>query len=188
MEFPADKKVETINDQFMCGKSLLVNPVYHFKDRSRNLYLPAGTNWYDFYSDKIYTGGQTINATAPISNIPVFVKEGSMIVTGPVMQYSSEKPADSLHITIYGRKDADFVLYEDESDNYNYENGKYGIIKFSYKGAESVITIGARQGNFDGMLLKRKFTITLLDKNNNDTPLEVVVYYTGKEISIPLLK
>jgi alpha-D-xyloside xylohydrolase len=172
----------------MCGNSLLVNPVYNFKDRSRTVYLPAGTNWYDFYSNKMYAGGQTITAAAPISNIPVFVKEGSMIVTGPVMQYSTEKPADSLHITIYGRKDAAFVLYEDENENYNYENGKYATITFTYKGAESVITIGAPQGNFDGMLLKRKFTITLLDKNNRDKPLEIVAYYTGKEISIPLLK
>ena len=82
MEFPNDKKVLEINDQFMCGSSLLVNPVYNYKQRSRKVYLPGGTNWFDLYSNKMYHGAQTIDAMAPITNIPVFVREGTILVIG----------------------------------------------------------------------------------------------------------
>jgi len=85
------KKSENINDQLMCGPSILVNPIYNYKERSRKVYLPAGTNWYGLYDNKIFKGGETIEADAPINTIPVFVKEGSILVTGPVMQYSTEK-------------------------------------------------------------------------------------------------
>jgi alpha-D-xyloside xylohydrolase len=186
MEFPDDKKVENINDQFMCGKALLVNPVYAFKDRNRKLYLPAGTNWYDFYTNKLYAGGQTITAAAPISNIPVFVKEGAMIVTGAIMQYSTEKKADTLTVTVYGKKDAAFNLYEDENENYNYESGKYANIELAYNGANNSLTINDRIGNFEGMLSSRVFKIVLIDKNT--PPAETIITYNGNKITVQLAK
>jgi alpha-D-xyloside xylohydrolase len=188
MEFPADKKVETINDQYMCGPSLLVNPVYHFKDRSRKLYLPAGSRWFDLYSNKTYTGGQTIIADAPINNIPVFVKQGSIIITGPVMQYSTERPADSLTVTVYGKKDASFILYEDENENYNYEQGKYATIAFRYNAAKNTLTLQASKGSFEGMLTTRVFKILLWADNPADKPIEKWVQYSGNELVVSLSK
>ncbi len=183
MDFPADKKVESINDQFMCGSSLLVNPVYNYKQRNRNVYLPAGINWYNLYSNKMYSGGQTILADAPINNIPVFVKEGAIIITGPVMQYSNQKPADSLTITIYGKKDASFVLYEDENENNNYEAGKSATIKFTYNAVTNAIEIGERKGSFDGMLASRIFKIVFI---NNNAVISKQVNYNGKKKIIKL--
>lgn len=184
MEFPSDKKTENINDQFMCGKSLLVSPVYEFKQRSRNVYLPAGANWYDFYSNTFYNGGQTINATAPISNIPVFVKEGSIIITGPVMQYSTEKPSNNLTIAIYGNKDAVYTLYEDENENNNYEKGKASFIKINYNTATQTITLQKREGSFTGMLNSRQFTIVRIDKTGPKK--ETLVTYNGNKKTITL--
>ncbi len=181
MDFASDKKTENSNDQFMCGKSLLVNPVYEFKQRSRNVYLPAGTNWYDFYSNKFFSGGQTISATAPISNIPVFVKEGSIIVTGRVMQYSTEKPADTLTVTVYGNKNASYTLYEDENENCNYEKGKWTIIKMNYSAATQNITLQKREGSFAGMLFNRIFKIVRIDKTG--TKKEITVAYDGNKIT-----
>ena len=178
MDFAADKKTENINDQFMCGRSLLVNPVYAFKQRSRNVYLPAGANWYDFYSNKFFSGGQIISATAPISNIPVFVKEGSIIVTGPVMQYSNEKPADTLTVTVYGNKNASYTLYEDENENCNYENGRSAVIKIQSNGVLKTVTIMGRTGSFNGMLQKRWFKLVWVD--NNGKSREKRVEYEGK--------
>ena len=184
MEFPADKKTYSINDQFMCGSSLLVNPVYEFKQRNRNIYLPAGTNWYDFYSNKSYSGGQTINATAPIDNIPVFVKEGSIIVTGPVMQYSTERPADTLTVTVYGNKNATYSLYEDEGDNCNYEKGSSSVIKINYNAATQTISILQRSGSFKGMLEKRIFNVVRIDKTGTGKP--VTINYNGKTVNVAL--
>jgi alpha-D-xyloside xylohydrolase len=184
MDAPADKKTESINDQFMCGNSLLINPVCEFKQRSRNVYLPAGINWYDFYSNTFYKGGQTINAIAPISTIPVFVKEGSIIVTGPVMQYSTEKPADNLTITIYGNKNAAYTLYEDENDNCNYEKGKSAVIKINYSAAAQTVTLQKQTGSFTGMLNSRRFTIVRI--NNNGTKISTAVTYNGNKQTITL--
>lgn len=187
MDFPLDKKAENINDQFMCGHSLLVNPVYNFKQRNRNVYLPAGTNWYNFYTNKMYGGGQTVLADAPISNSPVFVKEGSIIITGPVMQYSTEKPTDSLIVTVYGKKDASFVFYEDENENYNYENGKSATIKILYSAITNSITIEERKGSFEGMLSTRNFKIILVDKTTLVTT-EKFIQYNGSKMNVSLSK
>lgn len=181
MDFPSDKKTENINDQFMCGRSLLVNPVYEFKLRSRNVYLPAGTNWFDFYSNTFYNGGQTINAAAPISNMPVFVKEGSIIITGPVMQYSTEKPADNLTVTVYGNKDAAYILYEDENENCNYESGKSAVIKMNYSAATQTVTLQKREGSFAGMQVSRSFKIVRIDKAG--LKKEITVSYNGNKIT-----
>lgn len=177
MDFPADKKAQNINTQFMCGPSLLVNPVYTPGQRNRELYLPAGVNWFDFYGNKMYSGGQNITADAPMDHIPVFVKEGSIIVTGPVMQYSSEKPADTLTITIYGNKDASYSLYEDENENNNYEKGKSATISMQYKAATKTLTLQKRSGSFAGMLQQRVFLVERTDKNGTTRPVSVL--YNG---------
>ncbi|MFN8251111.1 MAG: glycoside hydrolase family 31 protein [Ferruginibacter sp.] len=182
MDFPADIKTLNNNTQFMCGPSLLVSPVYTFGQRSRELYLPAGVNWFDFYTNAMQGGGQIINADAPIGHIPVFVKEGSIIVTGPVMQYSTEKPADTLTITIYGNKDAAYSLYEDENENYNYEKGKSASIQMQYKAATQTLTLQKRSGSFNGMLQNRIFKIVRIDKKGNSKPL--TVKYNGSAVSV----
>lgn len=73
----------------------------------------------------IYNGGQTIIAPAPYENVPVFVKEGAIIPTGPELQYVSEKPADPITLFVYEGKDGNFILYEDEGINYNYEKRRF---------------------------------------------------------------
>ncbi len=135
----------------------------------------------------MYGGGQTVLADAPISNSPVFVKEGSIIITGPVMQYSTEKPADSLIVTVYGKKDASFVLYEDENENYNYENGKSATIKILYSAKTNSITIEERKGSFEGMLSTRNFKIVMVDKNTS-VATEKFIQYNGNRINVSLSK
>jgi alpha-D-xyloside xylohydrolase len=183
MEFPADKKVLNINDQFMCGSSILVSPIYNYKQRNRKLYLPAGTNWYNFYDNKIFKGGQTIDADAPIKNTPVFVKEGTILVTGPVMQYSTQKSADTLTVTIYGNKDAAFTLYEDENENYNYETGKFSTINLSYSANTKTFTADAAAGQFEGMINKRVFNIVFI---SNTATVNKQLNYTGNSVAIKL--
>jgi len=130
-------------------------------------------------------GGQTIDAAAPINTIPVFVKEGSIIVTGPVMQYGTEKPADTLTVTVYGNKDATFTLYEDENENYNYESGKFAKIKLSYIAATKTFTAAAQVGSFDGMLTNRVFNIVFIDNNTTAT---MQLNYNGKKAKMKFNK
>ncbi len=191
MDFESDKNVININDQFMFGTSLLVNPVYNYKATSRIVYLPAGQGWYDLYSGKFFEGGKAIEADAPYERMPVFVKEGSIIPAGPALQYTAEKPADPITLFVYAGKDATFTLYEDEGLNYNYERGAFTEIKFTWSEALKTLSIAERKGQFEGMLSKRTFNIIVIDKNhksgmNFDSKPDKVLKYSGKQLSVHL--
>ncbi len=161
------------------------------RPKVREVYLPEGHKWIDFWTGKSWKGGKTIKADAPIEKIPLFVKAGSIIPMGPFLQYSSEKPADPIQIRIYPGADAEFILYEDENDNYNYEKGVYSTIRISWDDSGKVLTIDDREGEFPGMMEKHQFEIILVDRKNG-TGIDIsqkpdeVVQYTGSEVKIKL--
>ena len=164
MDFSRDKNVLNIGDQFMFGPALLINPVTEYKVRAREVYLPAGTGWYELKSGRYFEGGRSIQADAPYSDIPIFVKEGSIIPCGPDIQHTSEKPAEPIHLFVYTGNDGKFILYEDEDINYNYEKGAYSRIPFNYDENSGLLIIGKRQGEYPGMLQERTFEITWISK------------------------
>jgi alpha-D-xyloside xylohydrolase len=159
--------------------------------RTRELYLPNGTDWYDFWTGKKYSGGQTVNKETPIDIIPLFVKAGSILPLGPDVQYATEKKWDNLEIRVYEGANGSFILYEDENDNYNYEKGVYSTINFSWNDSKKELTIGDCIGSFPGMLKERKFNIVMVTKNKGQgtfipEKLDNVVTYTGKKKVIKL--
>jgi len=191
MDFGNDRNVFGIGDEYMFGPALLVNPVTEYKARTRTVYLPAGTGWYDLKTGKRYDGKQTIEADAPYTDIPVFVREGSILPCGPEMQYTTEKPADPIRLFVYTGASGLFTLYEDENVNYNYEKGKFSRIPFSYDEKTHVLTIGARQGKYPGMLAKRTFEITWVSGQKPaalDFLLnpDATVTYNGKQQSVKM--
>lgn len=190
MDFNADPAVDTIADEYMLGKALLINPVYTFKARTRQVYLPAGTRWYDLYTGQYYTGGQQITAEAPLERIPVFIKAGSIIPVGPAIAYTGQQPAAPITLYVYTGADAHFTLYEDEKTNYNYEAGKFTEIPLSYEEGTGTLNIGARQGDFSGMLTTRSFRVVTVTADHptplpNATPTETIEY-NGTAVSIKL--
>ena len=191
MDFAKDTAVLNIGDQYMFGSSLLINPVYEYKQRSRELYLPKSAGWYDLYSGKWYAGGQKINADAPYERMPVFIKSGSIIPFGPAMQYTAEKPADTITLNVYTGADASFNFYEDEGTNYNYEKGASAVIPIKYTEATKTITVDDRKGSFDGILSKRIFRINIITpkqaKNLDfDAKCDKEIFYTGKKLLIKI--
>ena len=164
-----------------------------YETYSRPVYLPKQKGWYDLYTNKFYNGGQTITADAPYEKIPVFVPEGSILLFGPEMEWSDQKPADVISVNVYAGKNGEFTLYEDENTNYNYEKGAYSTIKFSYDDAKKKLTISERNGTFPGMLKNRKFNIilhtpsmTTATLNPDDTTHAKVVNYSGKKVTVKL--
>ena len=166
MDFPQDTVVRRIGDQYLFGPSLLINPVYQSLSVSRLVYLPAGNGWYDLYTGSYHAGGQRIVANAPYERMPVFVREGSIIPTGPELQFTDEKPADPITLYVYGGRDAEFNLYEDENLNYNYEKGDFATIPMHYDATKNELTIGERKGSFKGMLASRTFYVKLIDQKH----------------------
>jgi alpha-D-xyloside xylohydrolase len=136
------------------------------RPQTRNVYLPEGQQWIDFWTGRKYSGGKTITADAPVDIMPLMVRAGSIIPMGPFIQYSTEKPADTLELRIYPGADGSFTLYEDENDNYNYEKGFYTTIDFTWDNLKKQLTIGDRTGSFPGMPEKREFNIILVKKDH----------------------
>jgi alpha-D-xyloside xylohydrolase len=193
MDFSLDRPALDITDQYMFGPSLMVNPVTEYRARSRKVYLPAAYGWYDMRSGRYFSGGEVVDADAPYDYMPVFVREGSVIPLGPDLQYTSEKPADPITLWVYTGSDASFVLYEDEGDNYNYESGAYTLIPFTYSEASGTLTVGARTGEFEGMMQNRTFNVVKVSRERPvkldfDRAPDLTINYTGEEISVQLPK
>ena len=143
-------------------------------------YLPKGTVWYDFWTNQKYLGGKSVTLTTSLDRVPMFVRAGSILPLGPEMQYVGEKAWDNLEIRVYPGADGTFVLYEDEGDNYNYERGICSTIPFTWNDKARKLTIGARKGEFPGMLQSRRFTVVWPDGRQQE------VSYDGSECVISL--
>jgi alpha-D-xyloside xylohydrolase len=181
MDYPEDPVARNISDQYMYGPSLMVCPVYEYGATSRDVYLPDGKLWYDYYSEFIYAGGQTIEAEAPYERIPLFVPSGAILVSGKDVNHVDEQPADELTVDCYTGSDGAFVLYEDDGTTNAYENGEYSIIPFYIRESEMGcdFIIGQRTGEFKGMLHDRKFNVRL---HLPDRIIEFPVRYNGSTV------
>ena len=148
------------------------------QNKTVKVYLPTGSDWFDFWTKEKFNGGQEIQKTVNLQSIPLYVKAGSIIPFGFDVQYATEKKWDNLTLKIYPGADADFVLYEDEFDNYNYEKGDYTEIPFHWNEKSKTLTINSRKGNFKGMIDKRNFNLILPDGQQKS------VSYSGKKVTI----
>ena len=191
-DFPHDPKVFDLKDEYMFGPALLVCPVtepmYYGPGsqaldntrKSRKVYLPAEPQWIDFWSGAKYEGGQTLAASAPIERIPLYVAAGSIIPMGPVVQYTGEQNGKTLTLHIYPGRNAEFQLYEDEGDNYNYEEGRFATIGLKWNDSKQTLTLGRRSGSYEGMGSERDFEIVLHREGEKHVQQ---VHYTGKELA-----
>ena len=148
------------------------------QNKTVKVYLPTGSDWFDFWTNEKFNGGQGIVKTVNLQSIPLYVKAGSIIPFGSDVQYATEKKWDNLTLKIYPGADADFVLYEDEFDNYNYEKGDYTEIPFHWNEKSKTLTINSRKGNFKGMIDKRNFTVILQNGQQK------TVNYSGKKVNV----
>lgn len=189
MDFPTDKTAINLDDQYMFGPAFLVNPVHEFKARTRSVYLPEGTTWYDFYTGKTFNGGQTIDANAPLIHMPLFVKAGSIVPTSGEKQHVYDNLDAPITLNIYTGADGQYTLYNDDGKSYDYEQGKFTNIDINYNDASGTVTIGERQGAFDSMVKARTFNIRFIsgeskDAANFDAKPAQSVQYTGKAITV----
>ena len=188
MDFRTDSRAQNVGDQFMYGPAFLVNPVTDPAATIRQLYLPE-TRWYDFWTGAAVEGGRTINAAAPLDRLPLYIRAGSILPLGPEEDWSTQKPADPIELRIYRGANADFTLYEDENDNYNYEKGTYSTIALHWDDAQHTLTIGERKGQFPGMLESRAFRVVFVTENhgagvNPASEPDKIVQYSGKQITV----
>jgi alpha-D-xyloside xylohydrolase len=189
-DFRNDPEVYGIKDQYMFGNAFMICPVtepMHYgtnpeilcgREETRQVYLPQGADWYDFWTNEKYTGGQSITAKATLDCLPVFVPSGSIIPMTEVAPNSRESSERDIRLAVYPGSDGTFTLYQDEQNNYNYEQGSYSTIEMIWNDANKIFSIGQRSGSFRGMEEEIDFTIHLIGKK------EIEVKYSGQKIEI----
>jgi len=133
MEFPNDSRVSNLSDQWLMGSSLMAAPVLQAGGK-RSVYLPEGT-WYAFGTNTMLGGKQTIEVTAGLDEIPMYVKAGTILPLGPVIQHTSELPGGPLEVQVYPGNDASFTLVEDDGATKDYLKGETRRTTFSWDDA-----------------------------------------------------
>jgi alpha-glucosidase len=160
MEFPDDPKAANLSDEWLMGDSLLAAPVMEPGDK-RAVYLPKDT-WYSFESNATLKGGQTLEVSAKLDEIPVYVRAGTILPLGPVIQHTSQLPGGPLQLEIYPGKDATFTLVEDDGETTNYLNGKMRRTIFNWNDATGQLT-WTTTGNYAGEDVFKSFHAEVFD-------------------------
>jgi alpha-D-xyloside xylohydrolase len=189
IDFSQDKNVLNIGDQYLFGPSIMVSPVTTQRALNRTVYLPGKDSWDDFWTGKTESSGRSINAAAPVQTMPLYVRAGSILPLGPMIQYVGEKPADPIELRIYRGASGSFTLYEDEGDTYHYEKGVYATIPITWNESSRTLSFGERKGAFPGMLQQRVFNVVFVAPEHGNgvevTPKpDLTVRYSGRSISV----
>ena len=124
--FPNDPKVAEIGDEYMLGPAFLVAPVTDQGATSREVYLPAGTDWYNYWTRERVKGGQTVSVSAPIDTIPLFVRAGSILPLGTEIENTHQQQSIA-KVLVFPGADAEFTLFSDDGTTYAYEKGAGSI-------------------------------------------------------------
>lgn len=139
MDLPDDPNAADIPDEYMFGPAFLVAPVTEQGATSRKVYLPAGSDWYNYWNSERSKGGQTITASAPIDTIPLFVRAGSIVPLGAAV-LSAQLPQPIASVRVYPGTDADFLLFSDDGTTYSYENRGGSVTRFRWDEATHHLT------------------------------------------------
>ncbi|WP_296952930.1 TIM-barrel domain-containing protein [uncultured Massilia sp.] len=190
MDFPHDERVKDVKDQYMFGPAFMVAPVTRYRARQRTVVFPAGADWVDFDTGMRHEGGSTATVDAPADRIPVFLRAGSIVATGPVTQYVDEKPDAPIVLQVVAGASGKATLYEDDGVSNGYQRGEATRIPFSWDDRTGTVTIGARAGSYPGMVARRRFKVRVLrpgvvpaaDLDAADRTVD----YDGKPVTIKL--
>ncbi|NJJ41136.1 TIM-barrel domain-containing protein [Paenibacillus apii] len=159
MDYANDSNVYNIQDQWMFGGSIMAAPVNKEGASQRTVYLPSGT-WYDWNSEQKFNGGQEITYNADLNTVPMLVKEGAIIPTRAVQDFTEQTPASELTLKVYpltSGETSSFTLYEDDGSTYDYEKGQSAAteIKASAQGDKVSLNIAAMNGSYTGKVESR---------------------------------
>ena len=190
LDFPQDPALGRVDDEMLLGGILLVKPVTRpveylpgsrkidAPDDTETVRLPAGADWYDWYTGEKHAGGQSIRVRAPLDRIPLFLRAGAVLPLGPVQQYVDENPGAPLTVLVCPGADGTFTWYDDAGDGYGYEQGECASVRFSWNDAAGELTVSAREGGWDGMLPEKEMHIRRMCGK------ETVIRYTGEAVTL----
>lgn len=162
LNYQDDGSTYNLDDQFMIGEDLLVAPIVKPDVTSRLVYLPKGV-WYDYWTNKKYSGGTMVRVEAMLETVPMFVRGGAIIPQWPPMNYVGEKPVDPITFAIYPdeKGSAATTLYEDDGTSPAYKQGVFRRTKVAVRRAATrySVNIGAPQGSYNPGARKFSFVV-----------------------------
>jgi len=156
-QFPSDPEAAAQSSEWMFGDALLVSPVVTEGATSQTVYLPAG-GWFDYATGRRYIGPQIIQVPVDSKtwkDIPLFVREGSILATQPVEQYVGQNPVSEITLDIFpSDAAASFTVYDDDGQTYNYDQGEYlrQQVTMQRSGKAIRVTIDGATGSYAGPL------------------------------------
>ena len=157
-------------------------------DTTMQTYLPAGTDWYDFWTHERFSGGKTVSKDVPLDIFPLYVRAGAIVPMGPVVQYATEQPDAAHEIRIYPGANGKFTVYEDDNETYDYEKGRYATYELTWNDAAKSFTVSARKGTYPGLVKTRKLNIVLVGPSNASAigvaAATRSISYSGKPVSV----
>jgi alpha-glucosidase len=155
--FPDDPTTYSLHDQVMLGPQSMLAPIYHPGREHRHVYLPEG-EWYDWWTDEKLVGPTHLLAYSPLERIPLYVRAGAIIPSGPDLHYADEYPLNPLTLDLYPGNGV-FTLYEDDGHSFEYEQGQFCTTTYTLRqtGDRVVFEIAAREGTY--VPVKRQLVI-----------------------------
>jgi len=150
MDWPEDENVFEIDDEYMMGDSMLIAPVF-VGETGRRVYLPEG-GWYSFWTHELYEGGRYYEIQAELEQIPVFIKEGSLIPLAKPVEYVEKDTCFDITVYAFGDVCREFILYEDDGETFDFDKGSYNRVSIKYSMNSGFIE--ERSGNYSGIRYK----------------------------------
>jgi alpha-D-xyloside xylohydrolase len=181
-DFRSDPKAVAQPDEYMFGKALLVAPVVEKGARARKVYLPAGKGWFDFFGSRRFAGGQTIEAEAPMSHIPIFASAGSIVPIGPVKPFADARSDEPIELRVYPGANGSFELYDDAGEGFGYEKGEYNLVGLAWNDRTRSFSLARRLGAFPGMARSQQFKIVC----GSAAAVSRLVSYSGDAVTVKL--
>ncbi len=162
--WPRDPHVRNDYSAWMFGPWILVSPVVGRNQRVKNLYLPPGT-WTDFFTGKVYRGNRVVTLALDyktFADIPLFVRQGAIIPTQPLMEYIGQHPVTQATVQVFPAKRAThFDYYDDNGETYAYEHGQYFLQRLGTQARNRTVrlTLGSVRGTYKPALRRYLFVL-----------------------------
>jgi alpha-glucosidase (family GH31 glycosyl hydrolase) len=152
-EYPADNRFLETDQEFLFGTNLLVAPVLMESETTKQVTFPRDGAWYDYATGRRYDAGSSVKVDAPPDRLPLFARNGSVIATRNIVQFTGEAPIDPLILTVFppdsgatGTGD----LYEDDGLSFAFTKGAFSRRAFAtrHEQGKIILALAAAQGSY----------------------------------------
>jgi alpha-glucosidase (family GH31 glycosyl hydrolase) len=181
LHYPGDRAASTRGDEYLWGRDVLVAPVVEKGATSRNVYLPAGGRWFDWWTGESHEGGRELSRAVDLTITPIYVRAGTILPLGPVRQYTAEPVDEPLSLQIYPGADGAFMMYEDDGVSFEHERGAWMGVDMRWTDRERRLELRLARGSRMLTSTPRRITVRLVGAQTTRD-----VTFTGQPLQVRL--